>query len=114
MWLKYVPSTQLTIMQSELMYGGNHNNFISDVRCWYSVGYEYDTMEECKNDKKKNVVVSEEHLTVSAKGKIQESDARRLHDELFQFCNKRLKELLEMEEYKHMPLHQIAWDTWYS
>eukprot|EP01084_Bolivina_argentea_P139294 245062_1 len=114
MWLEYLPATQLSIMQSELMYGGNHNNFVSDVRCWYSLGYEYETMEQCKNDKKKDVVVSEEHMTGSAKGKIGDNEARKLHNQLFKYCNKRLKELLDMDEYKDMPLHEVQWDGWYS
>eukprot|EP01083_Nonionella_stella_P084466 233833_1 len=114
MWLQYVPVGQMSVMQSELMYGGNHNKFVSDVRCWVSVGYEYDTMEECQKDGKKNVEVPEEHMTMSSKNKVHEQEAQALYNGLFKFCNKRLKELLEMDEFKSMMLHQIAWDKWYG
>jgi len=114
MWLEHVPSTQLSVMQSELMYGADHNRFISDVRCWMSLGYEYETMEQCRQSGTKDVSISEEHKTISARSKVSEADSRRLHDELYQYCNKRLVELLEMDEYAHMTLHTMQWDKWFS
>lgn len=59
-------------------------------------------------------MVTEEHLTISAKGKIQDNDKRTLYDGLYKYCNKRLMELLEMDKYKHMALHEMQWNAWYS
>ena len=114
MWLEYVPVGQIALMQSELMYGGNHNNFISDVRCWTSLGYEYDTMEECRKDGKKKVEVHEEKKTGSARSRVQDSEARKLYDGLYKWCNKRLMELVAMERYKGILLHEMNFDAWYS
>lgn len=114
MWLEYIPTSQMSVMQSELMYGGNHNDFISDVRCWYSNGYEYASMDACKRSGDTQVIVTKEHKTKSAKKEIPDRDARSLYNGLYKHCNERLKELMELDEYRSLPLHQMQWDKWYS
>ena len=114
MWLEHIPSAQVVVMQSELMYGGNHNRFISDVRCWMSLGYEYNTMEECRQSGKKEVEVGEEHKTISARTRVKEEDARKLYDGLYKYCNQRLRELMEIEEFAHLAMHDMQWDKWFS
>ena len=110
MWLEYIPIEQMAVMQSELMYGSNHNNFIMDVRCWFALGYEYETMQQCRDDRKKKVDIQEEHQTVSARKKVEDKDARRLYNGLYKWCNKRLLELLKIEKYRGMLLHEMKWE----
>ena len=114
MWLKYIPIEQLMVMQSELMYGNNHNNFLSDVRCWFALEYEYETMNQCRKDKKKMVEIEKEHHTKSARNKVKDNEARQLYDGLYKWCNKRLFELLNLDQYKKILLHEIKWEEWYS
>eukprot|EP01084_Bolivina_argentea_P048749 89767_1 len=124
MWLKYIPITQIKLIQTELLFNkkSNVSYYFNLFRCWLSMQYEYDNnLEICLKDKQKwtdnNITMIHSRkvsqFASSIKDKLILTETVRFeYNNFITSCNQRLSNLLNENKYIELQLMPFQWELW--